>query len=214
MRGFFVVFEGIEGAGKSTLMHRLSRELERRGIPFKTTREPGGPRTAEAIREVILQRDLPIEPMTELFLLMASRYENTVKAIIPALEEGYIVISDRYRDSSVAYQGYGRGIPIEFIEELNEKATLGLKPDLVFIIDISVEEMLRRIESRGGEKNRMDSQEIDFYRRARRGYLLMARENPDRYVVLDGTMSEEKLIAKIMDIMRQKMKEKGVGYAL
>ncbi len=214
MRGFFVVFEGIEGAGKSTLMHRLSRELERRGIPFKTTREPGGPRTAEAIREVILQRDLPIEPMTELFLLMASRYENTVKTIIPALEEGYIVISDRYRDSSVAYQGYGRGIPIEFIEELNEKATLGLKPDLVFIIDISVEEMLRRIESRGGEKNRMDSQEIDFYRRARRGYLLMARENPDRYVVLDGTMSEEKLIAKIMDIMRQKMKEKGVGYAL
>lgn len=214
MRGFFVVFEGIEGAGKSTLMHRLSRELERRGIPFKTTREPGGPRTAEAIREVILQRDLPIEPMTELFLLMASRYENTVKTIIPALEEGYIVISDRYRDSSVAYQGYGRGIPIEFIEELNEKATLGLKPDLVFIIDISVEEMLRRIESRGGEKNRMDSQEIDFYRRARRGYLLMARKNPDRYVVLDGTMSEEKLIAKIMDIMRQKMKEKGVGYAL
>ncbi len=214
MRGFFVVFEGIEGAGKSTLMQRLSRELEERGIPFKTTREPGGPPTAEAIREVILKRDLPIEPMTELFLLMASRYENTVKSIIPALEEGYIVLSDRYRDSSVAYQGYGRGIPIEFIEELNEKATLGLKPDLVFIIDISVEEMLRRIDSRGGEKNRMDSQEIDFYRRARMGYLLMAREDPDRYVVLDGTMSEDELIAKIMDIMRQKMKEKGVGYAL
>jgi len=214
VRGFFVVFEGIEGAGKSTLMQRLSRELEKRGIPFKTTREPGGPYTAEAIREIILRKDLPIEPMTELFLLMASRYENTVKTIIPALEEGYVVISDRYRDSSVAYQGYGRGIPVEFIEELNEKATLGLKPDLVFIIDISVEEMLRRIDSRGGEKNRMDSQEIDFYRKARMGYLLMARENPDRYVVLDGTMSEDELIAKIMDIMREKMKEKGVGYAL
>ncbi len=214
MRGFFVVFEGIEGAGKSTLMQRLSRELEKRGIPFKTTREPGGPHTAEVIREVILKKDFPIEPMTELFLLMASRYENTVKTIIPALQEGLIVISDRYRDSSVAYQGYGRGIPIEFVEELNEKATLGLKPDIVFIIDISVDEMLSRIDSRGGEKNRMDSQEIDFYRRARMGYLLMARQNPDRYVVLDGTMSEDELLAKIMDIMRQKMKEKGVGYAL
>ncbi len=214
MRGFFVVFEGIEGAGKSTLIQKLSRELERRGIPFKITREPGGPQTAEAIRRLILDKDLPIEPMTELFLLMASRYENTVKSIIPALERGYIVISDRYRDSSVAYQGYGRGIPVEFIEELNEKATLGLKPDLVFIIDISVEEMLKRIEGRGDEKNRMDSQEMDFYRRARRGYLLMARENPDRYVVLDGSMSEEELITKIMNIMSQKMKEKGVGYAL
>jgi len=214
VRGFFVVFEGIEGAGKSTLIQKLSRELERRGIPFKITREPGGPHTAEAIRRLILDKDLAIEPMTELFLLMASRYENTVKSIIPALERGYIVISDRYRDSSVAYQGYGRGIPVEFIEELNEKATLGLKPDLVFIIDISVEEMLKRIEGRGDEKNRMDSQEMDFYRRARRGYLLMARENPDRYVVLDGTMSEEELITKIMNIMSQKMKEKGVGYAL
>jgi len=214
VKGFFIVFEGIEGAGKSTLMQRLSQELKKKGIPFKTTREPGGPHTAEVIREVILKKDLPIEPMTELFLLMASRYENTVKVIIPALEEGYIVISDRYRDSSVAYQGYGRGIPLDFIEELNEKATLGLKPDIVFIIDISVEEMIRRIEGRGGERNRMDSQEMDFYRKARMGYLLMAREDPDRYVVLDGTMSEDELIGKIMDIMRQKMKEKGVSYAL
>jgi len=214
VKGFFVAFEGIEGAGKSTLLYKLSEVLRQKGIPFKTTREPGGPRTAEAIRQVILNKDLPIEPMTELFLLMASRYENTVKVIIPALENGYVVLSDRYRDSSLAYQGYGRGIPLEFIEELNEKATLGLKPDLVFIVDISVEDMLERLDKREGEKNRMDSQEEEFYRRVRRGYLLIARREPERYIVLDGTKPVEQLIGKIISIMRDKMKEKGVRYAL
>ncbi len=212
MKGFFVVFEGIEGAGKSTLLEVLSSLFRERGIPFVKTREPGGTETAEPIRKIILDRNLSIEPITELLLLMASRHENTVKKILPALDSGKVVISDRYRDSSLAYQGYGRGIDLSFIEELNDIVTGGLQPDVVFIIDIPVDLMMKRIERR--EHNRMDIQTRDFYERVRRGYLEIARRDPERYFVLDGNRDVEEITKDIVSILNKKLKEKGVGYAL
>jgi len=212
VKGFFVVFEGIEGAGKSTLLEVLSSLFRERGIPFVKTREPGGTETAEPIRKIILDRNLSIEPITELLLLMASRHENTVKKILPALDSGKVVISDRYRDSSLAYQGYGRGIDLSFIEELNDIVTGGLQPDVVFIIDIPVDLMMKRIERR--EHNRMDIQTRDFYERVRRGYLEIARRDPERYFVLDGNRDVEEITKDIVSILNKKLKEKGVGYAL
>lgn len=212
MKGFFVVLEGIEGAGKSTLLNMLSSLLEERGIPFVRTREPGGTETAESIRKIILDRNLHIEPITELLLLMASRRENTMRKILPALREGKVVISDRYRDSSVAYQGYGRGLDIALIEQLNDLVTNGLKPDVVFIIDIPVEVMMERISGR--ELDRMDVQDRDFYERVRRGYLEIAKRHPDRYFVLDGRKPAGEIMREVVEILNTKMKEKGVGYAI
>ncbi len=207
-----MVFEGIEGAGKSTLLEILSSLFRERGIPFVKTREPGGTETAEPIRKIILDRNLNIEPVTELLLLMASRHENTVKKILPALDSGKVVISDRYRDSSLAYQGYGRGIDLRFIEELNDLVTGGLLPDVVFIIDIPVDVMMKRIERR--EHNRMDVQTRDFYERVREGYLEIARKDPERYFVLDGNRDVEEIMKDVVSILNKKLKEKGVGYAL
>lgn len=212
MKGFFVVLEGIEGAGKSTLLNMLSSLLEERGIPFVRTREPGGTETAESIRKIILDRNLHIEPITELLLLMASRRENTMRKILPALRESKVVISDRYRDSSVAYQGYGRGLDIALIEQLNDLVTNGLKPDVVFIIDIPVEVMMERISGR--ELDRMDVQDRDFYERVRRGYLEIAKRHPDRYFVLDGRRPAGEIMREVVEILNTKMKEKGVGYAI
>ena len=207
-----MVLEGIEGAGKSTLLNMLSSLLEERGIPFVRTREPGGTETAESIRKIILDRNLHIEPITELLLLMASRRENTMRKILPALREGKVVISDRYRDSSVAYQGYGRGLDIALIEQLNDLVTNGLKPDVVFIIDIPVEVMMERISGR--ELDRMDVQDRDFYERVRRGYLEIAKRHPDRYFVLDGRRPAGEIMREVVEILNTKMKEKGVGYAI
>ncbi len=197
-KGFFITLEGIEGSGKTTLAEYLRIKLEEQGFKVVLTHEPGGPPPSERIRNILLDRQLSISPWTELLLFMASRRENTEKIILPALKEGYIVISDRYMDSSLAYQGYGRGLPIEEIEKLNSIATCGIEPDITFLLDISIEESLRRMK----KDDRIEKESYTFFKRVREGYLQIARRYAHRFVVLQ---SKDR---KVMEVALKFIKER------
>ena len=147
--GFFIVFEGPEGAGKTTQIARLAAQLRAHGVEPVLTREPGGTRAADAIRQVILEPTLTIGPLTEFLLYSASRAQHVEEVIRPALECGKLVISDRFFGASVAYQGYGRGLELDFVYSLTERVTGGLQPDLVLLLDLDPEVGLKRVAARG-----------------------------------------------------------------
>ncbi len=188
-RGIFISFEGIDGSGKTTQIEQLKDYLKSLNIDYVVVREPGGTNEGERIRQILLDRESDLTPEAELFLLLASRSILTKRVIIPSLEEGKIVIADRYADSSVAYQGYGRGLDIEFVNSGNSVATCGLKPDITFYIDIPVEESIRRRKEK--KKDRMEI-DPEFLKRVRKGYLKMAN-NSKRIVVVDGTMNPKEV---------------------
>lgn len=173
-----ITFEGTEGCGKSTLLQNLSRKLEMLGISHIVTREPGGSKVAEAIRSLILHEEM--EPLTELFLYEAARAEHFETTVLPALKSGKWVLCDRFTDSTVAYQGFARGIPIPLIEKLNRMATGGRKPDLTFFLDLPVEEGL----SRAKDPNKFERAGLAFQKRVRRGFLHSIRKNKKRFKVL------------------------------
>ncbi|ABQ47650.1 thymidylate kinase [Thermotoga petrophila RKU-1] len=180
----FITFEGIDGSGKSTQIKLLARYLEKRGKRVILKREPGGTETGEKIRKLLLKEEMT--PKAELFLFLASR-NLLVMEIKRYLSEGYVVLLDRYTDSSVAYQGFGRNLGKEIVEKLNDFATDSLVPDLTFYIDVDVETALNR----KGELNRFEKRE--FLERVREGYLVLAKEHPERIVVLDGKRSIEEI---------------------
>lgn len=193
----FITFEGIEGSGKTTQARLLYQWFIDRGREALFTREPGGTPAAEEIREFILtEKEEPFPENAELFLYMAARSFHVENLIRPALKSGTIVISDRFSDATVAYQGFGRGIQIEKIEYLNNIATKGLKPDITFLIDIPVEEGLKRIQER--KLDRIEKETVEFHKRVREGYLQIAKKEPDRIVVIDG----RKKIEEIFEIIK------------
>jgi len=196
--GRLITFEGIEGCGKSTLAKELYEYLKSKNYKVIFTREPGGGKLGEKIREILLSNEFEIPAYSELFLFLASRYEHTKNVIIPRLKEGYIVISDRYMDSTVAYQGYGRKIDLKLLEKLNEIATLGIKPDLTFLIDLPEEISFNRLKDK--ILDRIESEEIEFYKRVRFGYVEIARNEPLRFIILDGTMELQTLKQKVFEI--------------
>lgn len=196
--GRLITFEGIEGCGKSTLAKELYEYLKSKNYKVIFTREPGGGKLGEKIREILLSNEFEIPDYSELFLFLASRYEHTKNVIIPRLKEGYIVISDRYMDSTVAYQGYGRKIDLKLLEKLNEIATLGIKPDLTFLIDLPEEISFNRLKDK--ILDRIESEEIEFYKRVRFGYVEIARNEPLRFIILDGTMELQTLKQKVFEI--------------
>ncbi len=197
MKEFFITFEGTEGCGKTTQAELLYHYIQDKGISTILTREPGGSDISERIREILLdRRSLDMVPLTELFLYLASRAQHTQEVIKPALAQGKIVISDRYTDASVVYQGYGRGISRPLIEQMNKTATGGLLPDLTIILDIDPAIALERIE----RKDRFESESIEFHKRVRAGYLRLARENPERVVILNGSESISQIHSNIKDI--------------
>lgn len=170
----FITLEGIEGSGKSTLLDALARRLRDAGRDVLTTREPGGTPVGDAIREVVLhKRDLDVSPLAEALLMNASRAALVERVIRPALAAGRIVLCDRYDDSSMAYQGYGRGLDLGMLRGICDAATGGLRPDLTLLLDISPEASRERVSARGAE-NRLDGETLEFYRRARQGFLTMA----------------------------------------
>ena len=209
MAGLFVTFEGIEGCGKTTQAELLRLNLEKKNHRVVFTREPGGTEVGERIRDVLLDNSIrDMEPLTELFLYLASRAQHVQKLIRPALEDGAIVVCDRFADASLAYQGAGREIGISRVASLNEAATLGLVPDYTVLLDVPVELGLKRISARAGEKqqqDRIEQEQIDFHVRVREAYLVLARESSGRIEVFDGTRSKEELAEEILSSVKRIM---------
>ncbi len=201
-----MTIEGIEGSGKSTLLYGLKEYVESLGLEVVITREPGGTTFAESVRQLILHKDDDIDPWTEVFLLLAARRENVTKVILPALRDGKVVISDRYTDSTLAYQGYGRGLPLKKLSLLNKMATSKVFPRLTFIIDLPVE---RGFGRKKGDLDRIEREELEFHERVRNGYLLLARKAKKRIKVLDGTKSPEELLDEAKRILKKALIEKG-----
>jgi dTMP kinase len=182
----FIVFEGGEGCGKSTQAGLLLRKLEREGIAASLTREPGGTALGNEIRRLLKKRrDSTVSPLAELYLFAASRVQLVDEVIRPALLEGRVVICDRFADSTVAYQGFGRGLDMTSVSTVNVMATDGLRPDLTVLLDVPVEEGLRR---KRGAGDRFEIEELSFHYRIRDGYLKMAASEPDRWLLIDASL--------------------------
>lgn len=205
--GTLISFEGPEGAGKSSILEAILPLLEEKGIPYITTREPGGVDIAEKIRQVILDPDhTSMDAKTELLLYIASRRQHLVERVLPALAAGKVVLMDRFIDSSVAYQGYGRGLSVEDIEWLNQFATDGLKPDLTLYFDLDVEEGLARIaRNQEREVNRLDLEGLELHQKVRQGYLALAEKEPERIVKIDASQSFETVLADVLTILEKRL---------
>lgn len=191
MPGLFIAFEGPEGGGKSTQIARLGDRLRSQGITPTLTREPGGTPAGEAIRQVVLDPALEVAPLTEFLLYSASRAQHAVEVLRPALEADRVVVSDRFTSASIAYQGYGRGLDLDFIEELSRRVTADLKPDLTVLLDLDPARGLERILSRG-DSDRLEMADLEFHERVRRGFLEQAAGAGD-WLVLDATLPEVEL---------------------
>lgn len=182
----FITFEGVEGCGKTTQARLLATRLEERGLATLVTREPGGAAISEQIRAILLDnKNDGMNPMAEALLYVASRAQFVAEVVRPALATEMIVICDRYADSTLAYQGYGRGLPIETLQTLNSIATGDLAPDRTFLLDVPVDDGLAR-KRRGGDLNRLDNAGRAFHERVRNGYHALARAEPARWRVIDA----------------------------
>ena len=188
----FITFEGAEGSGKTVQTRALYRRLTRLAIPALLTHEPGGTVAGERIARLVKwAHDAGISPLTELLLFNASRAQLVEEIIKPALKSGKLVICDRYADSTIAYQGYGRGLDMETVKSLNNTATQGLKPGLTILLDIPFEAGIARKANR--KHDRFEQETIAFHKRVRQGYLKMAAEEPERWLVIDAAQSKEKI---------------------
>ena len=200
--GMFISFEGVDYSGKSTQIKRLTERLNTLGQPFILIREPGGTRISERIRDILL--DLKNNEMTdvcELLLYSAARHQLVKQEILNALEVGKIVIADRFVDSTTAYQGYGRQLPMSFIRQLNMIATEGLLPEMTFFLDLRFEEMINRKKHRQGTDDRLESQGRIFYQRIREGYLEIAAQNSDRFRIIDATAPVDEIATRIWEFV-------------
>jgi dTMP kinase len=199
--GLFITFEGGEGCGKSTQSRLLLKKLEQRNIPVVLTHEPGGTVLGNELRRAIKRRRGSfISPQAELFLFVASRAQLVAELIRPALEEGKVVICDRFTYSTLVYQGYGRELGLTAIEMVNNMATGNLKPDLIILLDISPEQGLARKQSL---KDRFEMEDLSFHRRVREGYLKTAATEPDRWLVIDASLPKAKIAEIIWDRVSQ-----------
>lgn len=204
MSGKFITFEGIDGSGKSTQLRMLASELRVRGFEVLTTMEPGGTPLGRRLRAAFLETEENVAPLAELLLFAADRAQHVNFLIKPALAEGKIVISDRYADATFAYQGAGRGFSEETVNAVIKLATDGLKPDLTLFFDVPVEKAIMRTNARTDEetqKNRMDSETIEFYERVRTAYLGIAEREPERFIIIDGDSSVGEIKAEILPII-------------
>ncbi len=203
MNGIFISLEGPDGAGKSTVLQAILPDLQNKYGEIVATREPGGVRVAEEIRHVILNpKNTEIDAKSELLLFAAARRVHLQSKVEPALAEGKMVIADRYIDSSVAYQGFGRGLGLEVVEWLNDFATDGLKPDLTLYFDIDTEVALERIKkNRSEDIDRLDMERAEMHRKVRAGYLEIVKSEPERFVTIDASQPLEKVIADSLKVI-------------
>src|SRR6266446_4779003 len=212
MPGAFITFEGIDGCGKSTQLRLLASALRLQGLEVVTTREPGGTTLGQRLRAALLDVDEQVDPLAELFVFAADRAQHVSKYLLPGLAANKVVLSDRYADATVAYQGAGRGFDRALIERLVQLATGGLKPDLTLLFDLSVPESAVRTRKRVALKHtdRLDIEDTDFHTRVRNAYLEIARAEPDRISVIDARNSVPETQALEMDIVMPFLKDRGV----
>jgi len=208
--GFFVTVEGGEGAGKTTAIRSIEQVLTQAGYEVVVTREPGGIAIAEQIREVILDKsNVTMDGRTEALLYAAARRQHLVEKVMPALKAGKAVLCDRFIDSSLAYQGYARGLGIDEIFEINRFAIDGTMPDLTLFLDVSPEVGLARIHAnRDREVNRLDLEALSFHERVRAGYRQLLERFPDRIVRVDADQSEADVIRALMDVVTDRLRSR------
>ncbi|HEX9818606.1 MAG TPA: dTMP kinase [Methylomirabilota bacterium] len=195
MRGVLITFEGVEGSGKTTQMRRLGRWLKRQGYQVEQTREPDGTALGVAVRRLFERGP---QPLAELFLFLAARHQHVAERVAPWLERGRVVLSDRYADATVAYQGYGRGLDPEMIRELNVRATGGVLPDLTLLFDLDPAAGFRRI---GRRRDAFERQALAFHRRVRRGYRSIQRAEPKRVRLVDAARPPAAVAADVQAIV-------------
>lgn len=207
MKGLLITFEGVEGSGKSSQCRLLAEWLRREGRRVRETSEPDGTKLGEAIRSLFEGRESRPAPMTELFLFLAARQQHVTEVVRPALEGGEIVLSDRYADATLAYQGYGRGLDRHTIRELNALATGGIGPDLTILLDLDPAVGLERIGHR--RLDHFERLDLSFHRRVRDGYLEIAREEKERVVVINGALPEATIHEAIRRVVTERLVVKG-----
>ena len=198
-KGLFITFEGSDGCGKTTQIELLDEYLRKNGYSTLITREPGAKGLGEKVREILLNYDGEVSPRCESFLFLADRAQHADCIIKPAIKNGVIVLCDRHTDSTIAYQGYGRGVNIPELKHLNEMAVNGLKPDLTIVFDIDAKTSMERV---GKDKDRMESAGMEFFERVRKGYLEIAKQEPDRVKVIDSTKSIEEIHHKVLELLK------------
>lgn len=203
MSGKFIVFEGIDGAGKSTQLNMLYQYLQQKGYNLLSTREPGGTQVGEEVRNILLDPNHgDLQSRTEAFLYAAARAQLVYQVIEPTLKEGKIVICDRFVDSTIAYQGYGRNIPRDFLHQINYLATGGLQPDLVLVFDLPVEEGLSRVNKRSSG-DRLEQETQSFYQRVRQGYLEISQQQPHNHTIMDASLPVDKLQQQVRMVVEK-----------
>lgn len=201
-KGFMLVCDGSNGAGKTTVITGLEAHLKQRGIEVVMTREPGGTEISEKIREIILDPSTPeMADMTELMLFGAARAQHVREKIIPALEQGKVVISDRFDAATFSFQHYARGLDLATITTINQLALGGFRPDMNLILDLDPEEGLKRVKSRGEGLDRLEDEKQQFLQRAREGYLVQAKNDPERFTVIDASQSKAQVLEQSIELL-------------
>lgn len=202
-RGLFITFEGVDGCGKTTQMDLLAKYLQTQGYEVVITREPGAKGLGEKIREILLHYDGEVSSKAESFLFLADRAQHIDKIVNPAIENGKIVLCDRHTDSTIAYQGYGRGVNIDKLRMLNNLATGDRKPDITFVFDIDIETSMSRV---GQEKDRMESSGVEFFNNVRKGFLEIAKQEPERVKVINSDKSIDEIHREVLEYIQTKIK--------
>ena len=206
MGGKFITLEGIDGSGKSTQLRMLASELRLRKFDILTTMEPGGTPLGRRLRSAFLETEESVAPIAELLLFAADRAQHVNFLIKPGIEEGKVVISDRYADATFAYQGAGRGFAEKTVNQVIELATDGLKPDLTLFFDLPIEKALERTKANQDntrKNNRMDSETSEFYRRVREAYLKIAKREPKRFQIIDASKSVSEIHSKVVEVVTE-----------
>jgi dTMP kinase len=212
MSGAFITLEGIDGCGKTTQLRLLASELRVRGLEIVATREPGGTTLGQRLRAALLDVEEQVDPLAELLVFAADRAHHVRTLLLPALETNQVVLSDRYADATVAYQGAGRGFEPKLIQDIVQLATGGLTPDLTLLFDLSVAESAVRTRRRVASKttDRLDSEDAEFHNRVRNAYLEMAESQPQRFRVIDARGSVQETHETVMDIVMPFLKGRGL----
>ena len=206
----FITFEGPEGSGKSTQLPQLAQFLEEKGLSVVRTREPGGTKIGDQIREVLVRMDnTELHPRTEILLFLAARAQLVEELIIPSLQQGKIILCDRYGDSALAYQGYGHGLDLDALRAMLQFATGGLKPDRTILLDVDVMTGLKRKKIKE-EWNRLDAYELSFHERVRTGYHILAGQEPERWKIVDATQDPEQVQTEIRALVLNALEEKRI----